>query len=261
LLRSDIWGAVPGLTTATETYESAFRWGQFGVGIITGGFIASGAVDSGNSPTWELRPGLVLGQVISTGQWTNYSPTATDGSEVAAGILMTSLRMQDFQGTNQPRFYGILVGGPVQAAKCLGLDLMARQQMDKFQFDDVGQLGGNHWFPYKRFQTKTANYSIVAADNYSNFDNTGATGEVDFTLPTIAAGYYFSFRAVAAQTLKIISNEGTNIVAFNNASATSIAFSTGGQIIGGGGAFYPNPGATKWIFENHSAGSNTVTVA
>lgn len=260
-MRSDLWGMPPGITTAAETYEAAFRWGQYAQGVITPGYIAAAAIDSGNTPTWELRPGLVLGQQ-TTGAWTNYSPTATDGSEVAAGVLMTALRMQDLQGTTQPKFYGILVGGPVQAAKLLGLDLQARQQMGKFQFDDFpGGLVGNHWYPWKREIAKTANYQLLASDNFTLFDNTGAVGEVDFTLPAIANGYMFGFKAIADQTLKVISTEGTNIVAFNNASASSLAFSTGGQKIGGGLLVFSNPGATKWIAVNYSAGTNTITVA
>jgi hypothetical protein len=93
------------------------------------------------------------------------------------------------------------------------------------------------------------------------FDNTGATGEVDFTLPPIANGYKFGFRVQTDQTVKVISNEGANIVAFNNASANSLAFSTGGSRIGGLLIFYSNAGATKWIVENDSFSGNTVTVA
>lgn len=259
MLRADIWGALPGLTTAAETYEAAFRWGPAGLGIITGGVIAANTVDSGNTPTFELRVGLLLGLVTASGQWTNYSPTATDGSEVACGVLMTSLRMQDFQGVNQPRFFGILVGGPVQAAKLLNLDLMARQQMNKFIFDD--NFCGNAWFPYKRLQTKTANYSVLASDNFTIFDNTGAAGAVTFTLPPIANGYDFLFHVTADQNVLVTSNEGTNIVAFNNASASTVAFQTGGARIGGTLRLVSNAAGTKWYAFNMSAGANTITVS
>ncbi len=165
-------------------------------------------------------------------------------------------------GANQARFYGILVGGPVKASAIIGLDLMARADMsDHFWFDDALNLPGNHWFPWRRFQTKTTNYQILASDNFTHFDTLGAVAEVDFTLPAIANGYYFGFTNMVGQTMKVISTEGTNIVAFNNASASSIAFSTGGNLIGGGIRIYSNPAATKWIVENASAGANTITVA
>lgn len=258
---TDSYGIVPGLTTSRETYESEFRWGSQWQGVFTNALIDGAARDSGNSPTYELRPGLLLGQVISTGKYKQYSPTATDGSEVAAGVLIEALRVQNFDGVDADRFYAVLVGGPVQASKILNLDLMARQQMDKFIFDDIFQIPGNHWFPWKRFQTKTAAYTVVANDNYTLFDNVGAGAAITFTLPVLAAGYFFGFRVQADQNVTVASNEGDNMVAFNDASADSVAFSTGGELIGGMLVVFTNPAGTKWIVQNVSAGANTVTVA
>ena len=169
--------------------------------------------------------------------------------------------MQSFEGVATDKFYAVLVGGPVKASKVLNLDLMARQQMDKFIFDDIGNVMGNHWWPFKRFQTKTAAYTVVAADNLTLFDNVGATAAVTFTLPVLANGYFFGFRVQADFNVTVASNEGDNMVAFNDASADSVAFSTGGSLIGGMVWVYTNPGATKWIVEDHSAGANTITVA
>lgn len=261
MLMTDAYGLFPGMTTSRETYEAEFRWGSQFQGVFTNAVIDGSSTDSGNSPTFELRPGLVMGQVISSGKWKPYSPTATDGSEVANAVLIEALRMQDFSGNNVDRFYALLVGGPVQASKLLGLDLNARQQMDKFIFDDIFGLMGNHWFPWKRFQTKTANYTVVANDNFTLFDNTGAGGAVTFTLPALANGYVFGFRVVADQNLTVASAAGDDMIAFNDASADSVAFSTAGQLIGGMVVVYTAPNATKWIVENRSAGTNTVTVA
>lgn len=261
MLMNDSYGLPPGITTSRETYEAEFRWGSQFQGVFANGLISGATRDSGNSPTYELRPGLLLGQLTASGKYTNYSPTATDGSEVAAAILIEGLRMQDFEGNSVDKFYAVLVGGPVQASKVLNLDLMARQQMDKFMFDDIFQLQGNHWFPWKRFQTKTAAYSVVANDNFTLFDNVGAVGAVTFTLPTIANGYFFGFRVQADQTVTVASAEGSNIIALNNASASSVAFSTGSQKIGGMFYIYSNAAGNKWVVENASAGTNTITVA
>lgn len=262
MFRTDVWALPPGITGAVETYEAAFRWGPAGLGLITSGYIYSAALDPGNgATTFELRPGLVLGQRISDGSWTNYNPAATDGSEVAAGVNITAIRMTDIltqQG--QARFYGVLVGGPVQASKLIGLDLQARADMDKFDFDDAWMYAGNHWFPWRRFQSKTASYQVAAVDNFSMFDNTGAAGTVTFTLPPIANGYAFGFRAVANQTIRVQSTEGGNMIALNNAAANNVTFSTGSQIIGANVMVYSNPAATQWVVENNSAGANTVTV-
>lgn len=261
MLMTDSYGIVPGLTTSRETYEAEFRWGSQWQGVFANALISGSSIDTGNTPTFELRPGLLLGQQISTGKYLQYSPTATDGTEVAAAVLIEGLRMLDFSNTAVDRFYAVLVGGPVQASKILGLDNQARQQMDKFIFDDIFNIPGNHWFPWKRFQSKTAAYSVIANDNMSLFDNVGAVGAVTFTLPAIANGYLFGFRVQADQTITVSSNEGTNMIAFNNVSASSVAFSTGGQKIGGMVYVYSNPGATKWVVENASAGTNTITVA
>ena len=254
MLMSDSYGIVPGLTTSRESYEAEFRWGSQFQGVFANGLIDGAARDSGNSPTYELRPGLLLGQVISTGKYKQYSPTATDGSEVAAAVLIEGLRVQDFSGTDTDRFYAVLVGGPVQGSKILNLDLMARQQMDKFIFDDIFSIPGNHWFPWKRFQNKTSNYTIVANDNYTLFDNTGATGTVVLTLPTIANGYYFGIRCAAAQILRFTSAEGSNVIS-TGLTDTSVSVTAIGGVI----YVYTNPTGTKWIIEDH--GTQTITTA
>lgn len=251
---TDSYGIVPGLTTSRETYEAEFRWGSQYQGVFANGLIDGNTTDSGNSPTYELRPGLLLGQVVATGKYKHYSPTATDGTEVAAGVLIEALRMQDFSGTAVDRFYAVLVGGPVQAAKILNLDLHARQQMNQFIFDDIFNIQGNHWFPWKRFTSKTANYTIVATDNFTMFDSNATAAEVDFTLPAIANGYMFGFRATAAQVVKAISAEGSNLV-----GSTLTQSSASVTAIGGVFYVYSNPAGTKWIVEQH--GTQTITYA
>lgn len=256
MLLTDSYGIVPGLTTSRETYEAEFRWGSQFQGVFANALISGSAIDSGNTPTFELRPGLLLGQVLSTGKYTNYSPTATDGSEVASAVLIEALRTQDFSGNAVDRFYAVLVGGPVQASKLINLDLQARAQMSsRFIFDDIGGTPGNHWFPWKRFRTKTADYTVVANDNFTLFDNTGAAGTVVLTLPTIANGYLFGAYCKAAQVLRFTSAEGSNVVgggSLTNGSASVTA-------IGGCIWIYSEPAGSKWMVEQH--GTQTVTFA
>ena len=254
MLLTDSYAMTPGLTAARETYENEFRWGPHGQGVFTNGLIDGNSTDSGSSPTTVLRPGLLLGQVTSTGKYKQYSPTATDGTEVATGVLLESLRMTDFSGTAIDRLYAVLVGGPVQASKLLNLDLQARQQMDKFMFDDIGGLPGNHWYPWKRFLTKTANYTIVASDNFTMFDNTGAGGTVVLTLPAIANGYMFGLTATVAQVLRFTSAEGSNVIG-TSATQTSVSVTAIGGVIW----IYSNAAGTKWIVEQH--GTQSITAA
>ena len=254
MLLTDSYGITPGLTTARETYENEFRWGSQFQGVFANGLISGSAIDSGNTPTFQLRPGLLLGQITSTGKYTNYSPTATDGSEVASAVLIEGLRMLDFSNVATDRFYAVLVGGPVKASKLINFDGMARQQMDKFIFDDIGQMMGGHWFPFKRFVTKTAAYTITAADNYTLFDNTGAAGTVVLTLPAIANGYFFGLQCSAAQVFRFTSNEGSNVIGTSLTNSSVSVTAIGGCIY-----IYSNPAGTKWIVEQH--GTQSITVA
>jgi hypothetical protein len=245
MLRFDSYAAVPGLSVAAETVENEFHWGQSGIALYVVGYISSGTVDVGNSPTSELRPGLVVGIQTSTGQWSNYAAGNTDGTEVARGIIIAGLRMTDFQNVAQAKFYAICVGGPVQAAKCFGLDNQARQQMaTAFRFDD--DYAGAAWFDYKRQITKTTSFTVAASDNNTLFDNTGASGSIVPTLPPIANGLRFGFRCIAAQTIVITSAEGSNIVIDNNASASTATLAAR---IGTACRIFTNPAATKWIVE------------
>jgi hypothetical protein len=254
MLMTDSYGIFPGITTSRETYEAEFRWGSQFQGVFSNALIDGNSIDTGNTPTFELRPGLLMSQVISTGKWKPYTPSASDGTEVAAGLLIEGLRMLDFSNVPTDRFYAMLVGGPVQASKIIGLDYMARSQMDKFIFDDIFYMQGFHWFPWKRFQTKTANYSALSTDNFTVFDNTGAAGEVDITLPPIANGYMFGIRCVAAQVLKFISNEGGNVIGTTATQTSASITAIGGVVI-----IYTNPAATKWQVEQR--GTQTITFA
>jgi hypothetical protein len=74
---------------------------------------------------------------------------------------------------------------------------------------------------------KTSNYALLASDSGIHFDNTAAAGEVDFTLPTYAAGLRYCFTVTAAQTLKVIAPASNKIAvgALNSAAAGNITAS------------------------------------
>jgi hypothetical protein len=82
--------------------------------------------------------------------------------------------------------------------------------------------------------TKTANFTIPRGLSGYQFDNLGAGGEVDFTLPTLAdtdafvLGTKFGFYVGAAQTLKVIATNSMTIrnVGMVSGSNGNIASST-----------------------------------
>lgn len=263
---SSVWGALPGiLETAQTTYENAFAWGGDSRirGIIKGELIAAAAVDAGASPTYRLRPGLLLGKITSSGKLREYLPANVDGSQVAYGVLITGLRMQDVvSGSTVDKFYGVLVAGPVQAAKLYGLDQVARSQMHpRFLFDDDVVGVRVEW---ENYVTKTAAYTVVAADSGTLFNNVGAAAAVTFTLPALALNnnaLKFGFRVEADQSVTIASAAGDDMVVPNDAAADSVAFSTAGDKIGGFVVVYTNSVVTptKWIVEKRC--SNAMTIA
>lgn len=72
------------------------------------------------------------------------------------------------------------------------------------------------YLPGVSFHTLTAetsNYTLTSKDSGQTWTNTGASGEVDFTLPTCTTTpvYFYRFRTGAAQILKVIAS-GTDVV-------------------------------------------------
>jgi hypothetical protein len=254
------YGAAQGVRAEAGTVENEFAWGRRELEIVSSALVSGATVDAGSTPTTVLRPGLILGLITATNKWTHYSPTATDGSQVARGILAgPQLRTLDINGAQQDKHVPVIVGGPVQAAKLFGLDTQARACMyNRFIFDD--DVIGNS-YGWNNTVAKTAAYQVVAADNNTLFTTTGAVAEVDFTLPAAPVkGLRFRFYNTAGQTLKVIA-AADKLVAFNNAAATRVAFATAGNLIGGVFEIVADEISAKWLASNLSAGANTVTVA
>ncbi len=257
-IRSDQYGGIPGITAAVETYESEYTFGRWGVTIPVGFQIDGAARDSGNSLTSVLRTGLILGQIASSGNLTNWSATAVDGSNRVYGILAWPIRMTDLDANNTNRFVPVTIAGPVQASKLIGLTAEARVQMrGRFIFDDDP---GNKGF-YRPWQVeipKITAYSVLASDNGTLFTTTGAVGSVLFTLPALAPGLMFEFMAVADFTMTVASLAGDDIVTSNDTQADSVGFATGGDIIGGHVRIYSNMAGTRWYMEKLCANAMTI---
>ena len=237
---------VPGMGTAVESTENSFLWGPNTWYLLKGIVVSSAAVDAGSSPTTDLRPGLVLGKVTSSGEYVAYSATATDGSEVAEGVLFQGIRTIDpLSGSASDRLAQMVVGGPVKGGSLYGIDQLARAQMHgRFIFDD--DLVGNR-FGWRQVVAKTSAYTVTAADRDTIFTNQGASAAVAFTLPTIAKGLKYLFYSEDNDGLSIVAATGDTLVCHNDAAADSIALSTTGRNIGGAMMVVANADATKWL--------------
>jgi len=106
-------------------------------------------------------------------------------------------------------------------------------------YENVGSTTSPSWAPcnggLRLVTAKTADYTLTAADVGGLFTTTGATGTVTFTLPAVATstGYWYDFMNTVGQTMTVTA-PANKLVAFNNATATSITFSTASELIGSG---------------------------
>lgn len=106
--------------------------------------------------------------------------------------------------------------------------------------------------------TKTADYTLTAADSGTWFNTKGAAGTVIFTLPAVATstGFHYRFTAAANQILTVTAPAGT-MVTYNNAAATSV--STGTVNIGHG--FEAICDGSFWYVSGHNYVTANTTVA
>lgn len=252
---------LPGMGPTAESTENAFLWGPDSWILLKSIVIDSAATDSGSTPTTDLRPGLVMGQVTSTKRYKAYSPTATTGEQIAEGVLFHGVRMlRPIDATADHQLAQLVVAAPVKGGSLFGVDNFARAHMHgRFIFDDllVGNQSG-----WKDVVAKTADYTVVAADNNTIFTNRGAAGAVNFTLPAIAKGLRYRFCVEADQNVTITAATADTLVVFNDAAADSIAFSTVAERIGGAFEIYANDNASKWlVFVMLGAETQTPTIA
>lgn len=235
---------MPGMGADNLTGEREFVWGTVNSWHVIGIKINKDSTDAGNTPTTILRRGLIMGKVASTGEYKPYSASATDGSQIPVGVLYQDTNMLDNSGTAVAKNGRLLIAGMLKVLQLIGFDEIVRRYFNgRFILDDVIYGSGQN-FPL--VQAKTADYTVTAADNNTHFTNAGAAGAVNFTLPTCAVGLRYRFTVEANQTLTITAASG-KLVAYNNAAATSIAFSTANEKVGGSVEIVANADGSKWL--------------
>ncbi len=253
-------GNAPGFVAEVEAQETNVLWvgrhgqDQAATRKIT---LLSSTTDGGNTPTSTLRGGNVLAIADATGKATLYDPDATDGSQIAVGILEKHQSML-VDGTAADRFTQMLVHGLVKEGELLGLDARARQQLGmRCTFDrEVSPQAGVLMHP-RGIYRKGANYTFVAGDNGLLFL---ATAAATFTLPTKENGLAFRFAQTADANLVI--QGSADLIHKGNAAANTVTFSTASEKIGSHvlvECLYTNTSTLKWLVTN--LGGTTATVA
>jgi hypothetical protein len=279
------FGGIPGIDDIRQNFEAAITWGpwEHNRSFVVPALLSGAARDTGNTEdTTVLRPGLLMGMLRSGGnfkfkEWLPISPVgaASDGDEYLAGVLLWDAKTQQL-GTNKDRWFGyVLVGGNVKSSALIipgetaaGIDgnaneyyvkslLSSRFLLDDFYHEIPGaaSMGG-----FRAIVHKTADYTVVEADHGTLFTNLGDAGAIVYTLPAIAntKGMRFMFYNAVDQNMTVASAAANGLITFNNAAASSVAFSTAGNKIGGSFEVI-GIGSSKWIVR--PSGANTVTVA
>lgn len=252
--------AMPGPSAVSTTNERSALLGPITWYLLKGIVVDSSASDATNSPTTELRHGLLLGKVTSTGRYQHYQPDGTTGVQLCEGFLWEARRTIDSEGNSVNRPAQMVIAGYVKADQLLLLDQQARGQMfGRFIFDD--SLLGNSC-GWRQVIAKTADYTVTTTDNNTIFTNKGAAGAVNFTLPTIAKGLRYRFFVEADQNVTVTAATADTLVVFNDAAADSIAFSTANEKVGGCIEVFSNSDASKWlVFVMLGAETQTPTIA
>lgn len=250
--------SIGGRSATNETTENSVEWRQAGSGHRYKQVrLDSTGVDAGGV-TGQLRPGLVVAELDSGAGWTEYDVDATDGSQYAQGILCEEVDLHDpVARASKDRTWRVLVQGGVIASRLYGLDQQARNQLaGRIWFDDANE---NH-VGFQRVVEKATDYTVLATDHGTLFLAT--TADANFTLPTIAPGLQFEFLRTDEFELAITSAAGNDIIAFNDATASSLTFTTATSQIGARvkvTAVYLG-GNLRWIVEN-VGGAHTLAVA
>ena len=268
---------LPSVQGALETTENVFWWGRFEQEAFIGSLIDGSTVDAGNAGyTDVLRPGLLLGKVTVGGKLKQWNPAASDGTEKIFGILGYAQKLTRL-GAAADRWLGwIYTWGFLKAERILvpgatnygiselsgGVNyehLVRAQLHNRFHFND--QLEGNNFGGYRTVAARTATeVAVTDADHDTLFTNTGASGNVNFTLAAgdhLKSGLRYGFYGTAGGNLTVTSGTVDVMVTHNDATASTVAMSAAGHKVGGMIEIYSD--GAKWLVVHQGNGTLTVT--
>lgn len=252
-------GNLPGVQTTLESESAQLSWsGRHGQDqIVTQrALIEAETIDSGNSPTTTLRAGVILAYRDSDGKVGLYTPDATDGTQIAVGVLDQHQDML-VNGTATDRFTQMIVHGLVREGQVKSLDPRGREMLARQMVFDKKPLSPAALLAPRGIYRKSTSYTLTAADNGLLFL---ATGAATFTLPTKQNGLTYRIVQTADNDLTI--SGSSDLIHKNSAAASSVAFSTANQKIGSQvliECLYTGKGTLKWLVSN--LGGTTATVA
>lgn len=189
----------PGMHDERSTDEAQFLWGRWDQAEYVQAILDKDTVDSGNSPTTQLRTGLALGVITATGQFTHWNPYATDGSNYLVGFLLDAIDLSYVGGTTKERLHAVVVKGNIKAdwvvipgQSTRGISgksyefLLREQCQGRFVFnDDLGKFNA-----IKHYEL-SGNLTATTAMHNTLFILPDAVAGATLTLPAPVPGLVF----------------------------------------------------------------------
>lgn len=121
-----------GYGASREARDNEYKLSDHGIKVAV--TLASSAADAGSTPTTTLRKGLILGKVTATGKYKQYANGASDGTEVAAGILDDEVNLLDESGAARDSQATMLIHGFVSESKLRGIDSSGKADLTHIIF-------------------------------------------------------------------------------------------------------------------------------
>lgn len=276
---TDTFGALPGIRTLTETVERAIWFGRQELNLdLTAYVIDSTTVDAGNTPTTDLRPGLIMGVQTADGNLRPWDPDAVDGTEIIAGVLNDAISMLDVNGTAEDKFGSkVMMKGGLWVPNLLiqGTaftshigEHLAREQFgamgkfflsDEIDFPMAGKVGA-----LRNIQSTGTTLTPTSAQNGTRFFMSNAAS-VTVTLPTLEPGLVYEFYRTGDEALIVASAAGDDCIVGNDLTADGVTFTTSSEHIGAWvrcESVYIATITPKWLFSLPAApfGTGTATL-
>lgn len=245
----------PGLETIRENTELAIWFGRYEQQIFMPILLDSTVLDSDNSPTDLLRVGTVLGQVTSTKKYKVWNPLALGTGEERVGAILANEVKVNVGTTARDRWCWGLVKGNLKStgirlpnvpgtstallsAGTSPYEILFRNlatQSGQFTLDDQyygSSMGYNRVLAL--VDKHASAYTLTEADNGSLIHTLGVATDYTVTVPSAALFVGFHCRFLNCVDFQLQLTFTTDqAIAFNDAAASTISYTTAGDQIGG----------------------------
>jgi len=223
---------VPGIQAERATVEAQLYFGRIEQQYFQGGILEAATADPGHgTQTSQLRPGLILAQIRSTGLLTEWDPWSTvAGVNTISGFLNHHIDME-LDGVTQNRYSNLIMyGGNIKSDSIIvpssllndpgefdgnEFEFMIRDQLKhRFIFDD--DIYGEITAP-KYFVDVTAATTLLDIDTNTHWSNAETITACALTLPDAKPGMHFTVDQVGT-------NANGEIITVDNVSAANANF-------------------------------------